>query len=157
MQRNDKCWCGSGKKYKHCCLKTAYDVGEAAFDKYQDGKYIKFTINLLKTIPGITDIFIPDCVSKMKYYRVEFSNRSEILVVQNGPKTIFLQPVGCKATELINAVKIANDGTVFGDKTKFKSAMYLLPEAIQEKGFQINIFKGGNVCFPIMDTTKGLN
>ncbi len=24
--RNDKCWCGSGKKYKHCCL----DKDEAA-------------------------------------------------------------------------------------------------------------------------------
>ncbi len=26
QRRNDKCRCGSGKKYKNCCLRTAYSA-----------------------------------------------------------------------------------------------------------------------------------
>ena len=35
MDRNDLCWCGSGKKYKHCHLKFDARLSEIKYDFFK--------------------------------------------------------------------------------------------------------------------------
>ena len=49
LSRNDPCSCGSGKKYKHCCLQLAVvQTSTSPFTKPHDGAIAK-SINWLKT------------------------------------------------------------------------------------------------------------
>ncbi len=99
--------------------------------KYPDSNYIAITIALISKMPGLTDLYLEDGYTEVKYYYLHFSNSTELLAVQNKSKVIFLEPINCTVRELKKYVTINSDGVVFGNPTKFRCVFPKPKEVVQ--------------------------
>ncbi len=89
VNRNDKCICGSGKKYKHCCM-PKYERVKEIMNGIKNPKSVDYSIpNALRLEDSIT-VFIGNEEDLNNEYDKEVLKKIEEIVRENENKTIQL-------------------------------------------------------------------
>ena len=93
--RNDKCFCGSGKKYKVCCLSKAEEMKRKELEKYTNGQegepseYTKICMEyLMEEYPDHKVINITNDLRSSNYRNYHVTNYTEkvLMVAERTPE-----------------------------------------------------------------------
>lgn len=77
MGRNDICNCGSGKKYKKCCL-SAFEDAKQITNKYEPTELMELSMeHLQKHFPHLTFINVTDILNSKSYQTLQMKHMKD--------------------------------------------------------------------------------